>query len=216
VRTRIKFCGCTSAGDVEAALDLGVDAVGVIFAPASPRRVDAATAHRIADAVPPFVSLVGVFVDPAGTDVRSVRAAGFLPQFSGEESGPACEAAAAGGPYIKVFHVEPATAAAALEPRAFARSAASYPHATWMFDTSADGKHGGTGRTFDWNLASDLARQRRVIISGGLTPANVGDCVRRLRPYGVDVRSGIETAGVKDLDKMRAFVRAVKEADEQA
>lgn len=215
MRTRIKFCGCTSSRDIEAAVGLGVDAVGVIFAAASPRRVDAATAQLLAHLVPPFVSLVGVFVDPPSTEVQRARAFGFLPQFSGDESASACETAA-GAPYIKVFHVDPATAAAELEPSAFERTVAPFLHATPMFDTSAVGKHGGTGVTFNWDLAAALARQRRIIISGGLTPGNVGACVRRLRPYGVDVRSGIETGGVKDPDKMRAFVRAVKEADEQA
>jgi len=215
VRTRIKFCGCASVRDVEAAVRSGVDAVGVIFAPASPRHVGATTARQIADAVPPFVSLVGVFVDPNGADVRGAVAAGYVPQFSGDESAAACETAAAGR-YIKVFHVASATAAAELEPTAFAYRAQPYVRATWMFDTAADGKHGGTGQAFDWSLVQGLVAQRRIIVSGGLTADNVGACVRRLRPYGVDVRSGIETAGVKDLAKMRAFVRAVKEADEQA
>jgi phosphoribosylanthranilate isomerase len=199
---------------VVAATELGVDAVGVIFAPASPRCVSAQTGREIAQAVPSFVSLVGVFVDPTAAQVDAALAAGYVPQFSGNESAQACESVAA-GPYIKVFHV-PLNSAAGLDPADFARSADRYAHATWMFDTSVAGKHGGTGRTFDWNLVRAVAGERRIIISGGLTADNVGACIRHLRPYGVDVRSGIETDGAKDSLKMRAFVRAVKEADAQA
>jgi phosphoribosylanthranilate isomerase len=203
-----------SAHDVDMALAFGVDAVGVIFATSSPRYVALDAALAIAQAAPAFISLVGVFVEPSSADVRAARAAGFLPQFSGNEAPAACASAAA-GPYIKVFHL-PAAPSPAPEPVAFAAVADAYAGATWMFDTSVAGKHGGTGRAFDWRLARVLAGERRIIISGGLTPANVGDCIRRVRPYAVDVRSGIETAGVKDPEKMRAFVRAVKEADAQA
>jgi phosphoribosylanthranilate isomerase len=214
LRTRIKFCGCTSVRDAQAAIELGVDAVGVIFAPSSPRRVSASTALQIARVAPAFTTLVGVFVQPPAAHVREALAAGYVAQFSGGESAQDCEAVAAGG-YIKVFHFDPASAEL-LDPVEFERRAAPFTHATWMFDTGVAGKSGGTGRTFDWELARAVTRSRPVIVSGGLTPANVGACVRQLRPYGVDVRSGIETDGVKDLDKMRAFVRAVKEADEQA
>jgi phosphoribosylanthranilate isomerase len=214
VRTRIKFCGCTSPDDAAASVELGVDAVGVIFAPTSPRRVSVRTARTIARRVPAFVALVGVFVEPSTADVREAALEGFLPQYSGDESAAACESAA-GGAYIKVFHVAP-DAAPPFDAAAFERSAAGYDRATWMFDTVVAGKHGGTGRTFDWEAVRTIARTRPVIISGGLTPANVGACIRQIRPFGVDVRSGIETGGVKDLEKMRAFVRAVKEADEQA
>ncbi|MGD0475069.1 MAG: phosphoribosylanthranilate isomerase [Candidatus Velthaea sp.] len=214
MRTRIKFCGCTSAGDAEAAVGLGVDAIGVIFAPVSPRCVSAPAALEIARAVPALTALVGVFVRPAAAHVREALAAGYLPQFHGDEAASDCEAMTA-GPYIKVFHLSPEHGAR-LDAAEFERQAGRYERATWMFDTTVDGKAGGTGRTFDWELARDIARRHRVIVSGGLTPENVGECVRRLRPYGVDVRSGIETGGVKDVAKMRAFVRAVKEADEQA
>lgn len=214
MRTRIKFCGCTSARDAQVAVDLGVDAVGVIFADASPRCVSLETGATIAQAVPAFVELIGVFVDPKAAQVREAVLAGYIPQFSGVESAQACEGASASR-YLKVFHVAPG-AGDALDPIEFERSAGGYTRATWMLDTDADGKHGGTGRTFDWERARGLARTCRIIISGGLTAQNVGACIRQLRPYGVDVRSGIETSGVKDLAKMRAFVRAVKEADAQA
>jgi phosphoribosylanthranilate isomerase len=200
--------------DARAAVDCGVDAVGVIFADASPRRVSAQTGAAIANAVPAFVSLVGVFVEPSAAQVHEARDAGYILQFSGYESAQTCEQTTAGS-YIKVVHVA-ADAGEPLDPAAFARAASPYTRATWMLDTRAEGAYGGTGRTFEWARARELARERPLLISGGLTPDNVGACIRQLRPYGVDVRSGIETAGVKDLAKMRAFVRAVKEADAQA
>ena len=212
MRTRIKFCGFTGVDEVQSAVELGIDAVGVIFAPASPRRVTPSVGLRIAAALPAFVSLVGVFVDPTPADLDAAGTAGFLPQFCGDELPALCERAR--GSYIKVFHLAPDALDDASSAR-FAQSALSYPHATWMFDTAVDGKRGGTGRTFDWNLVRTIGGDRRLIVSGGLTPQNVGDCVRKVRPFGVDVRSGIETDGVKDPVKMRAFVRAVKEADAQ-
>ncbi len=212
MRTRVKFCGITSARDARAAVECGADAIGVIFAPASPRYVSAETAGEIARAVPPFIALVGVFVDPAPETVREAAGAGYVPQYSGDEPAGLCEAAAP-GPYVKAFHAD---AGGAVDAARFTAVADGYARATWLFDTAADGKHGGTGRTFDWSSAREIARARPIVIGGGLTPGNVGDCVRRVRPFAVDVRSGIETSGVKDDDKMRAFVRAVKEADEQA
>ena len=214
MRTHIKFCGCTSARDAHEAVEAGVDAIGVIFAVASPRCVSLPTAREIAQAVPALTSLVGVFVEPNAAQVSAALAVGYLPQFSGNESAAACECATRAA-YIKVFHVVP-DCASGPDPAAFERAAQPYVRATWMFDSAADGKHGGTGRPFDWKIARALAGNRRFIISGGLTAENVGACIRQLRPYGVDVRSGIETGGVKDLAKMRAFVRAVKEADAQA
>ena len=216
MRTRIKFCGCTNPADARAAVELGVDAVGVIFAASSPRHVSASAALEIARAVPAYTTLVGVFVHPAAAHVREALAAGYRPQFSGNESADDCESMTAGSAYVKVFHLAPEDDGGQLDPLEFERHAAPYTRATWMFDTSVEGKPGGTGRTFAWDLARAAASRRPVIVSGGLTPENVGACILRLRPYCVDVRSGIETGGVKDLEKMRAFVRAVKEADEQA
>jgi len=211
LRTRIKFCGCTSADDALLALRCGADAIGVIFAEESPRLVSMEVARHIATHVPAFTTLVGVFVDaPAGL-IDEARLAGYLPQFSGHE--PATETEAfADGPYVKTYRVPPEGAA---DAQAFARFAAPYIHATWMFETHVPGRAGGTGIAFPWERARELAGDRPIVVSGGLTPENVGDCVRRVRPYAVDVRSGIETGGVKDPEKMRAFVHAVMEADAQ-
>lgn len=211
MRTRIKFCGCMSADDALLALRCGADAIGVIFAEESPRCVSMEVARDIAMHVPAFTTLVGVFVDaPAGL-IDEARLSGYLPQFSGHESASEAEAFAE-GPYIKTARV--ATDAVA-NAAAFNQLAAPYEHATWMFETYVPGRAGGTGKTFPWEVARELAGDRPIIISGGLTPENVGDCVRRVRPYAVDVRSGIETRGVKDPEKMRAFVHAVMEADAQ-
>ncbi len=211
MRTRIKFCGCTNVSDAQAAIACGVDAIGVIFALASPRRVSAETARAIASIVPAFVSLIGVFVEPTAAQVAAARAQGYIPQFSGRESAELCESAAAG--YIKVFHLAPQSSA--LDLSEFDAATRAFARATPMLDTAVGGTFGGTGQTFHWEVARPIAAVRPLIVGGGLTPDNVGDCVRKVRPFGVDVRSGIETAGVKDPEKMRAFVRAVKEADAQ-
>jgi len=211
MRTRIKFCGCTTADDALLALRCGADAIGVIFAEESPRTVSMEVARDIAMHVPAFTTLVGVFVDAPSGLIDEARLAGYLPQFSGHESAAEAEAFAE-GPYIRTYRV---AADAVANAAAFDRFAAPYEHATWMFETHVPGRAGGTGIPFPWELARELAGDRPIIVSGGLTPENVGDCVRRVRPYAVDVRSGIETGGVKDPQKMRAFVHAVMEADAQ-
>ncbi len=193
------------------ALRWGADAVGVIFAEESPRMVSLEIAREIATHVPAFTTLVGVFVDAPSALIDEARLAGYLPQFSGGEHASETEAFAP-GPYIKTYRPSGGTDE---DRERFERFARAYEHATWMFETHVPGRAGGTGKTFPWELARALAGDRPIIVSGGLTPENVGDCVRRVRPYAVDVRSGIETGGVKDPEKMRAFVRAVMEADAQ-
>jgi phosphoribosylanthranilate isomerase len=210
--TRVKICGCTSEGDVAVAIGAGADAVGVILAEGSERRVGIDRFHAIAQSVPALVSLVAVFVDPTNSLVDEALKAGATPQFHGDEDADACEAFAA-GPYLKAYHVRSDRPPSRAEFDAFARP---FEHATWLFDTAgAGGRSGGTGRTFAWEWAREAAGNRRFVISGGLTPQNVGACVRAVRPYAVDVRSGVETNGVKDPEKVRAFVRAVREADTQ-
>ncbi|HWT05236.1 MAG TPA: phosphoribosylanthranilate isomerase [Xanthomonadales bacterium] len=210
MRTRVKICGCTSVADVALAVDAGADAVGVILAERSERRVGIERFRDIAQSVPALTTLVAVFVDPPASLVDEALHAGAVPQFHGDESAEACESVAA-GPYLKAFHIE---ANRAYDADAFAQRARPYAHATWMFDTAgASGLSGGTGRTFTWEIARRLAGERRFVVSGGLTPENVGACVRAARPYAVDVRSGVETNGMKDPEKVRAFVRAVRDAE---
>jgi phosphoribosylanthranilate isomerase len=213
VRTRVKICGCTDVRDAQLAVDAGADAIGVILAERSPRRVGIDRLHEIALAVPAFVTLVAVFVDPSAGLVDEALKVGAIPQFHGDEDGDWCEGFAA-GPYLKAFHVVPG---APVTHEAFARFARPFEHATWLFDTAgANGRSGGTGTTFSWEIARTLVGERPFVVSGGLTPENVGACVREIRPYAVDVRSGVETNGVKDREKIRAFVRAVREADADA
>jgi phosphoribosylanthranilate isomerase len=210
VRTRVKICGCTSVEDALLAVDAGADAVGVLLVERSPRFVPMHVLHEIAVAVPALTSLVAVFSDPPSGLVDEALKVGATPQFHGFESAESCESFAA-GPYLKAYHLR---ADKPVSPAQFAAFARPFAHATWLFDTAgADGRSGGTGRTFEWTIAAELAAGRRFVVSGGLTPENVGACVRAVRPYAVDVRSGVETNGVKDPAKIRAFVRAVREAD---
>lgn len=191
-------------------VEAGADAVGVILAERSPRRVPLFRLAEIALHVPALVTLVAVFVDPPSSLVDEALKVGAIPQFHGDEPPEACESFAA-GPYLKAYHVRAGDAAS---PEAFEAYARPYEHATWLFDTAAgSGSSGGTGRTFDWSIVPQLRGNRAVVISGGLTPENVGACVRAVRPYAVDVRSGVETNGVKDRAKVRAFVEAVRDAD---
>jgi phosphoribosylanthranilate isomerase len=213
LHTRVKICGCTSVADVKLAVDAGADAVGVILAERSERRVSIERLREIAQAVPALIALVAVFADPPSSLVDEALKVGAIPQFHGYEDAEACEAFAA-GPYLKAFHVNPLRAYSAED---FDRFARRFEHATWLFDTArGGGPSGGSGRAFDWEVARDLAGRRRFVVSGGLTPANVGDCVRAVRPYAVDVRSGVETGGVKDGAKIRAFVNAVRSAGAEA
>lgn len=203
--TWIKLCGCTTWADVEMAIDAGADAFGMIFA-ASPRRIATAAAAEIAARVPPSIVPVAVFVDPSQAEVDAVVS--LFPQawlqFSGAES--AEFVAPYGDRAIKAIHVDVGGARIEVRAGRFAR-------ALLLFDSRDDGLAGGTGKSFPWKHAVPIAATRRVIVAGGLRSENVAECVTSVRPFGVDVRSGIESEGRKDLRKMRAFVRAVREAD---
>lgn len=209
-RTRVKICGIVAPDEALLAVDAGVDALGMILAE-SPRRVSIERVREIVRAIPAFVSPVAVFADPSFAQVEEALRIGCVPQFCGEEPPEICERAAAGA-YIKVCRVDTNNADSAL----VARCAAAYPRATLLFDSHVGRLRGGTGVTFDWEVLRTLCARRRVIVSGGLTPENVRECVRRLRPYAVDVRSGVETNGHKDPKRIAAFIGAVREADAQA
>lgn len=159
-----------------------------------------------------MVSLIGVFIDPTERELE--EAVESLPrlelQFSGSEQPELCRAV--GVPYSKVFHIDPE---AAVDMEALRRDVARYEGALPMFETASPAR-GGSGRPFPWGSIVELARERRVVISGGLKSENVAQCVRSVRPFAVDVRSGVESEGAKDRMKMRAFVHAVQEADAQA
>lgn len=190
------------------ALETGADAIGMIFAP-SPRRITESAAKHIAEHLPPFITPVGVFVDPTRDDIARAREIfpDLVVQLHGNES-PSF-VSSVDGKVIKTIHVaHDATDGGAVE-----RAANEHPRAILLFDTIVDGQRGGTGITFPWRTIAPIARERQVIVGGGLTPENVSNCVRTVRPFGVDVRTGIETDKRKDLLKMRAFVQAVKDTD---
>jgi len=203
VRTRIKICGITRVEDARAAVELGADAIGLVFYAPSPRNAGLDQARAIVAAIPPFVTIVGLFVDPAAEHVESVLRAcslGLL-QFHGDEAPDFC--GGFGLPYIKAARVRAdADLVQYLSPYQAARG--------WLLDAYHDQLYGGTGESFDWKLIPrDLARP--VILSGGLTPDNVGAAVRQVRPWAVDVSSGVETAkGIKDAARIAAFIAGVK------
>ncbi|MDQ7980716.1 phosphoribosylanthranilate isomerase [Paraburkholderia sp. SARCC-3016] len=213
-RTRIKLCGLSKPSDVDCAVDLGADAIGLVFYPPSPRALSVAQAVELTRNVPPFLSVVGLFVNATPDWVRDVvcDVPLSLLQFHGDETPDQCEALAsvAGLPWLRALRIEPDT-----RPDDLVKSALNYSAASGLlFDTHVEG-YGGGGKVFDWSLIpAELAR--RAVLSGGLNAQNVGEAIRRVRPYAVDVSSGIEVPGakgVKDHARMAAFVHAVRQAD---
>jgi phosphoribosylanthranilate isomerase len=206
MRTRVKICGITSVADGLAAARQGADAIGLIFHPPSPRRVTLGRAAEIAAGLPPFVARVAVFVNPSPEHVAEVVAAcrPSLLQFHGEETPVFCRSF--GIPYLRAVRVR--SGVDLLECLAAYEDAAG-----WLLDAYRDDLYGGTGEAFDWNLIPQrLARP--VILSGGLDAQNVGEAVRRVRPWAVDVSSGVESAkGVKDERLIAAFIAGVRNAD---
>ncbi len=203
MRTRIKICGLTRIEDARAAVQLGADAIGLVFYAPSPRHVGLDQARAIIAAIPPFVTVVGLFVDPVRSEVESVlrRCSLNLLQFHGDESPEFCNGFDL--PYIKAARVR---ADADLVQYLSAYSAAQ----GWLLDAYHDRLYGGTGASFDWNLIPQ-GLPKPVILSGGLTPENVGAAVRQVRPWAVDVSSGVEsTKGIKDAAKIAAFIAGVK------
>lgn len=202
--TRVKICGITRAEDAELAASLGAAAVGFVMWPRSPRFVEPARARDIVRALPPFVTPVGVFVNqPAGhvKDVAAVVGLGAV-QLHGNEDVGFCRAI--GRRVIKAASVAQAAALAAFWP----------PDVTLLLDALDPERRGGTGETVDWAAAAVVAAGRRVILAGGLTPENVGEAIRTVRPFAVDVSSGVESApGVKDERCLRAFFAAVAAAE---
>jgi phosphoribosylanthranilate isomerase len=209
-RTRVKICGIATFDEALLAVAAGVDALGMILAE-SPRRVSMERVREIVRAIPAFATPVAVFADPSFAQAEEAIRIGCVPQFCGDELPEECERVAVSA-YVKVCRMDMENA----DADAIARFADRFPRATLLFDSHVAGLRGGTGTVFDWDLVRAVATRRPVIVSGGLTPENVGECVRRVRPYAVDVRSGVETNGKKDPERMAAFVRAVREADAQA
>ena len=204
VRTRVKVCGITRTHDARAAARAGADAIGLVFYPPSPRYLGTERAVEIRDALPPFVQAVALFVNPDAAQVAQVlgRVRPSMLQFHGEETPEFC--AQFGVPFIKAVRMKPGIDA--LEYlRRFPRAAA------WLFDSHVP-EYGGVGESFDWALVP--VTERSVVLSGGLSQANVAAAIRRVRPWGVDVSSGVEAAkGIKDAAKIAAFIAEVRNAD---
>lgn len=202
---RVKICGLTSVPDALAAVAAGADALGFMFYPPSPRNVTVEQAAAIIRELPPLVAKVGVFVNPTEADVRgAIEGAGIdTLQFHGEESPEFCRRF--GLKSIKAFRVK---------DEAFLASLDGYGSEAWLLDAYVAGQLGGTGARFNWDLATQaIARGGRVILAGGLTPENAAEAVRQVRPYGLDVSSGVESApGRKDAGKIQRFLAAAKGA----
>jgi phosphoribosylanthranilate isomerase len=206
-RTRIKFCGMTRAGDIRLASELGADAIGFVFAHASPRRLRPEEARLLRHALAPLVDAVALFSDNSTEEVRDAvrQVRPTLLQFHGAEEDAFCRSF--GLPYIKAIPMGGI-------PEAPLDLQRRYPGAAgFLFDGHAPGGSGGNGTGFDWKL---LPKQlnKPLMLAGGLTPDNVCEAILATLPWGVDVSSGIESApGIKDGDRMRRFVEQVRRAD---
>lgn len=205
LRTRIKICGLTREADVEAAVEAGADAIGLVFYPRSPRHVDLARAQQLVALLPPFVTPVGLFVNASPDEIRAACDAlpGLQLQFHGDETVADCDAV--GRPYLRAARMAPGFDLLNFVTE-FSRAQAI------LLDAHVDG-YGGGGKVFDWStIPSNVPRP--LVLSGGLNPANVIDGVLRVRPWAVDVSSGVEVGkGIKDAALMRQFCEAVREAD---
>jgi phosphoribosylanthranilate isomerase len=206
-RTRVKICGITRPADGLAAARLGTDAIGLVFYPGSSRAVDVPTARRIIAVLPPFVTVVGLFVDAGPAAVRAILQQvplGML-QFHGQEDPDYCNSF--GLPYIKAVPMGAGVAVGDYDSR-FAAAAGllldSHGGATPV---------GGSGQRFDWTMIADTMT-KPLILAGGLNPYNVAEAIQQVRPWAVDVSSGVESArGIKDPALLRAFTQAVEEGD---
>lgn len=202
--TWIKICGVTSVDDAEHVVRSGANAIGLNFVLGSKRRVTFEQALPIVEAVKGRIELVAVVADPTDLETKELRDVLGIQwlQLHGEE------------PAARLTRLLPqAFKAVAIEDAADARRAASFPGERLLVDTKVSGGSGGTGKVFDWQLVTELARTRQLILAGGLTPKNVAAAVRVLQPWGVDVASGVEfVPGVKDPELVTAFVLAVRSA----
>jgi phosphoribosylanthranilate isomerase len=205
----VKICGITRAEDAEAAVAAGARAVGFIFWPDSPRFIDPHRARAIVRTLPPFVTTVGVFVNQPSEYVNGVASLVRLGavQLHGEET--VDYAATQVRPVIKALAVDAAISATAVD---------AWPsRVTMLLDVHDPRRRGGTGRTIDWDVAATIAARRRALLAGGLTPDNVAEAVARVRPFGIDISSGVERApGVKDHGRIRALFEAVHDIDHAA
>jgi phosphoribosylanthranilate isomerase len=212
--TRIKICGMTEVSHARAAVEAGADLIGVVLA-RSPRQVTRERAKEIATAVKKYrVPVVGVFVNmPVATVNRVAVSCGLdWVQLSGDESWEYCQQIEK--PLIKTIHISPSLSEGELLAQMEdGERQLDFRPPVYLLDTLVKGKYGGTGQAFAWQIARRAAAKFPVIIAGGLKPENVGRVVARLRPWGVDVSSGVESKGAKDIDKIKAFIQAVRSAE---
>jgi len=204
-RTRVKICGITRVEDAVSAVNAGVDAIGLVFYAQSPRFVSIAQAQKIVAAVPPFVSVVGLFVNAPKAEIEAVLSKVRLDilQFHGDEKPSDC--AQINLPYYKAIRVTAGTNLLQCDVEFSGAKAL-------LLDAHSNVAFGGTGQTFDWNLIPKKLT-KPVILAGGLTAENVSSAIQQVRPYAVDVSGGVElTKGIKDTVKIAAFMQAVKES----
>jgi len=206
MRTRVKICGITRLQDALTAAQLGVDAIGLVFYPPSPRAIGIEQARAIAAVLPPFITLVGLFVNPDRglvTKVLDTLPIGLL-QFHGDEQPIECEQYRL--PYIKAVPMREGVNLSGWMGRFSTASGL-------LLDTYRKGTRGGTGEVFDWTLIPSQ-RTLPLILAGGLNPDNIQDAVRTVRPFAVDVSGGVESAkGIKDENKMAEFMAGLKASD---
>lgn len=207
MRTRIKICGITKPLDALSVAESGTDAIGLVFHEASPRHVTIEQACSIVTVLPPFVTIVGLFVDAPESYIRRIieQVPLNLLQFHGSEQPAECELYSK--PYMKAVHMSDEVDLSRIEQQ--------YTRASGLLlDTYVPGQHGGTGQRFDWSLISSVSIP--IILAGGLTPETVSDAVESVKPYAVDVSSGVETdvKGCKSASKITEFVAAVRLADQ--
>ena len=207
---RVKICGITSAADAEAAAEAGANLIGLNFYERSPRFISEAQAAKVRAAVPKGVDPVGIFVNVAPPEVLSVCRSLHLAaaQLHGDESPADVAEVANAVPVFKAFRVDNDFSTNTLDE--FAEASA------FLLDASQAGQYGGTGHTIDWAMARRAAMSHRIILAGGLKPENVGSAIRIVRPYAVDVASGVETKpGKKDRARIREFIQEVRRAEKQ-
>lgn len=200
---RVKICGITNMEDALSAVDYGADALGFVFFEKSPRYITPDKAREIISRLPPFVTTVGVFVNEEAARINEIMdIAGIdILQLHGDEKPDACNICHR---VIKAFRVKNLTDLKPLE---------NYRCSAFLLDTYSPESFGGTGQIFNWDIAVEAKRFGRIILSGGLNPDNIEKAVMYVRPYAVDVSSGIEEdKGKKDLKKMRAFIEKAKKA----
>jgi phosphoribosylanthranilate isomerase len=202
---KVKICGITSVADGVAAAEAGADMIGLMFYERSPRHISFPSAAEISRALSPFIVKVGVFVNPdEDTVMRAIGECGVtLLQFHGEETPEFC--AQFGVMSMKAFRVRAADSLLALP---------NYATDAYLLDAYSPDAHGGTGAKFNWDLAINAKQHGKpIFLAGGLTPENIGEAVRQVQPFGVDVSSGVESApGKKDPAKVQAFIKAVRDS----